>query len=48
MTREIDRLNNIIESKNRDIQDLEMRNAEGEQIARQFHNLRDQFSKMTG
>ena len=48
VTSEIDRLNNIIEGKNNNIRELELKNHEGEQLARQFHHLNEQFKKITG
>ena len=44
--REVERLNNIIENKNRQIQGLQNQCMEGETAARQLKNLGDQLRKM--
>ena len=44
--REIERLNNIIDKKNRDIQTLQNQCVEGDNAARQLKNLNDQLRKI--
>ena len=45
-TRQVERLNNILENKNREIQNLQGQCAEGQTAARQLKNLSDQLRKM--
>jgi hypothetical protein len=44
--REIERLNNIIENKNREIQSLQGQCVEGENAGRQLKNISDQLRKI--
>lgn len=46
MVGEIDRLNAIIENKNKDIQNLQAKNIEGQNSSRQLKNLNDQLRKI--
>lgn len=48
ITKEIERLNVIVEGKNRDLRDLQMKAEEGENLARQFNQVREDFRKITG
>lgn len=48
VTREIERLNNIVENKNNEIQVLNGRVSEGEVAQRNLRNLSEQLRKLTG
>ena len=48
VTKEIERLNNIVENKNREIQNLTGAVSEGENAQRNLNKLTEQLRKMTG
>lgn len=48
ISRELERLNGVVENKNSQIRDLEGKASEGDNLARQFAKIKDDFRKITG
>ena len=48
LERNVERLTGAVDGKNREIREYQVRMEEGENLARQFHQIRNDFKKITG